>query len=206
MAACNELIRGINPNCEATRKPGGLNKRLYFGLLSDLTSVSFGTGNLVAGLTFAEDKGLVKVIGKREKHNSAMTLEVGDNFNLRNHAINAVIYYNTPDELEALDAIIDVEGAFIVAETNAGELEVWGMNKGANFQNFGLKAATIEGGSGTAITDSNIYTLGLTGNHENLQLYFDSSTEMAPATLAQNIAVLDALTVWPPQPTPDPEP
>ena len=202
MAACNELIRGIDPNCEATRKPGGLNKGLYLGLLSDLTAVTFGAGNLVTGFTFAEDKGFVKVIGKREKHNSAMTLEVGENFNLRNHAINAVIYYNTPQELEALDAIIDVEGAFIVAETNAGELEVWGVNKGANFQNFGLKAATIEGGSGTVITDSNIYTLGMTGNHENLQLYFSGASEN---TLAQNIAALDDLVIWPVAP-PESEP
>lgn len=203
MAACNELIRGINPNCEATRKPGGLNKRLYLGLLSDLDAVTFGAGNLVTNFTFKQDKGFVKVIGKREKHNSDMTLEVGENFNLRNHAINAVIYYNTPEELEALDAIIDAEGAFIVAETNAGELQVWGVNKGANFLNFGLKAATIEGGSGTVKTDSNIYTLGMTGNHENLQLYFDTSTEQAPKTLAENIDVLDGLTVWPEPPAED---
>ena len=197
MAACNELLRGIDPNCEATRKPGGLNKRLYIGLLSDLTAVSFGTGNLVTGLTFAANKGFVKVIGKKEKHNSVMALEAGENFNLRNHGINAVIYYNTPAELESLDALLDVEGAFIVAETNAGELEVWGMNKGSNFANFGLKASSIEGGSGTVITDSNIYTLGMTGNHENLQLYFDASTEQAPKTLAENIALLDAMVIWP---------
>lgn len=198
--ACNELTRGINPNCEATRKPGGLNKRLYIGLLSDLDAVAFGAGNLVTGFTFAATKGFVKVIGKREKHNSTMGLEVGDNFNLRNHGINAVIYYNTPEELEALDALIDVEGAFIVAETNAGELEVWGMNKGSNFMNFGLKASAVEGGSGTAITDSNIYTLSMAGNHENLQLYFDGGTEQAPKTLAENIADLDALVIWPPAP------
>lgn len=194
MAACNTLLRGINPNCDATRKPGGLNKNLYFGLLSDLDAITFGSGNLVTGFTFKADKGFVKVIGKREKHNTAMTLEAGENFSLRNHAVNAVIYYNTAAELEALDAIIDVEGAFIVAETNAGELEVWGVNKGANFMNFGLKATSIEGGSGTAMTDSNIYTLGMTGNHENLQMIFKSTTE---STLAADIAILDAETIWP---------
>ena len=199
--ACNELTRGINPNCEATRKSGGLNKRLYIGLLSDLATVTFGTGNLVTGFTFEATKGFVKVIGKREKHNSVMALEVGDNFSLRNHGINAVIYYNTPDELQALDSLIDVEGAFIVAETNSGELECWGLNKGSNFMNFGLKASAIDGGSGTAITDSNIYTLSMTGNHENLQLYFDAGSS---ATLQDNIDTLDALVIWPPIP-PAPE-
>lgn len=196
--ACNELTRSINPNCEATRKAGGLNKRLYIGLLSDLEAITFGTGNLVTGFTFAATKGFIKVIGKREKHNSTMALEVGDNFSLRNHGINAVIYYNTPLELEALDALIDVEGAFVVAETNSGELEVWGVNKGSNFANFGLKASAVEGGSGTAITDSNIYTLSLAGNHENLQLYFgalESEAPFDPLTLAENITLLDSLSI-----------
>lgn len=197
--ACNELTRGINPDCDATRKAGGLNKRIYIGLLSDLDAVTFGTGNLVTGFTFAATKGFVKFIGKREKHSTAMALEVGENFNLRNHGVNAVAYYNTAEELEALDALLDVEGAFMVVETNSGELEVWGMNKGSNFANFGLKASAIDGGSGTAITDSNIYTLSMNGNHENLQLYF-AGTEITPGTpltLAENIAILDALAIWP---------
>lgn len=198
--ACNELTRGINPNCEATRKAGGLNKRIYVGLLADLTAVTFGTGNSVTGLTFDANKGFVKMIGKREKHNSVMALEVGENFNLRNHGVNLVTYYNTPEELEALDALIDVEGAFAVVETNAGELEVWGMNKGTNFANFGLKASAIDGGSGTAITDSNIYTLSMNGNHENLQMYFASVP--GTSTLSEDIAILDGLTIWPAPPAP----
>jgi hypothetical protein len=192
--ACNELIRGLAPNCDATRKPGGLNKRIYIGLLSDLTAVTFGDGNLVTGFTFAATKGFITFTGKREKHNSAMTLEVGENFSLRNHGINLVAYYNLPEELEALDSLLDVEGAFVVVETNSGELEVWGMNKGSNFANFGLKASALDGGSGTAIVDSNIYTLGMTGNHENLQLYFASTPT---ATLVENVAILEALAIWP---------
>lgn len=198
--SCTELTRGINPNCDATRKAGGLNRRVYVGLLSDLSAVTFGTSNLVTGFTFASTKGFVKFIGKREKHNSVMALEVGENFNLRNHGINLVAYYNTAAELEALDALLDVEGVFVVAETNSGELEVWGMNKGPNFANFGLKASAIAGGSGTAIVDSNIYTLSLNGNLENLQLYFQGPPAGSPPvalTLAANIAILDALTVWP---------
>jgi hypothetical protein len=193
--ACNELTRGINPNCEATRKPGGLNKRVYIGLLSDLTGAVFGAGNQVTGLSFATGKGFVTFTGKREKHNSAMALEAGENFNLRNHGINLVAYYNTAEELEALDGLLDVEGAFVIVETNSGELEVWGMNKGANFANFGLKASSIDGGSGSAISDSNLYTVALNGNHENLQLYFASVP--GTSTLAEDVAILDAMVVWP---------
>lgn len=193
--ACNELTRGIDPNCDALRKPGGLNKRVYIGLLSDLDAVTSAVTGEVTGFTFALTKGLVKFIGKTEKHNTAMTLEVGDNFNLRNHAVNLVAYYSTQEELMALDELIDAEGLFMVAETNSGELEVWGMNKGTNWMNFGLKAASVEGGSGTVKLDSNIYTLGFTGNHENLQRYFASVP--GTSTLAEDIAILDALAIWP---------
>lgn len=188
--ACVDLLRGIDPDCGALRKAGGLNKRIYVGLLSDLSAVTFGTGNLVTGLTFTATKGLKKFIGKREKHNSVMALEIGENFNLRNHGVNLVAYYNTALELEALDSLVDVEGAFMIVETNSGELEVWGMNKGSNFANFGLKASALDGGSGTAIVDSNIYTLAMNGNHENLQLYF---ADVEAENLAENIAILDAL-------------
>jgi hypothetical protein len=190
--AGNELTRSINPDFAATRKPGGLNKRIYMGLLSDLTAITFGTGNVATAFTFAATKGFVKVIGKREKHSTIVALEVGDNFTLRNHGINLVIYYNTPLELAAVEAFIDVEGAFLVVETNSGELECWGVNLGANFANFGVKASALDGGSGTAIVDSNIYTLTMNGNHENLQLYFKSS-ELS--TLAEDIAIIEDLVV-----------
>jgi len=171
--------------------------------LEDLTGVTFGTGNVVTALAFASTKGFVKYIGKREKHNSTMAIEVSENFTLRNHGINLVLYYNEAEELQAIDGLIDAEGLFVVVETNSGELEVWGVNRGKganNFQNFGLKASALEGGSGTVITDSNIYTVSLNGNHENLQMYFKSGSS---ATLAQDIAVLDALVVWPaPPPAP----
>lgn len=199
--SCTELTRGINPNCDATRKAGGLNKRVYIGLLSDLTAVTFATGNMVTNFTFASGKGFIKFIGKREKHNSVMALEVGENFSLRNHGLNLVAYYNNADELAALDALIDVEGIFMVVETNSGELEVWGMNKSANFANFGLKASAVAGGSGTAIVDSNIYTMTFNGNHENLQLYFASVP--GTSTLATDIAILETETIWPaPPPAP----
>jgi hypothetical protein len=191
---CNELTRGINPSCQAIKKPGGLNKTLLVGLLDDLEGVTFGSGNLVTGFSFATDKGFVKFIGKREKHNSTMGLEVAENFNLRTQGINLVCYYLDPEELEAIDKLIDAEGVFVVAQTNSGELEVWGLNKGPNFKDFGLKAASIDGGSGTAITDPNVYTLGLSGSLENLQLYFEANSEN---TLAQNLAALEADVVWP---------
>jgi hypothetical protein len=191
---CNELTRGINPSCQAIKKPGGLNKTLLVGLLDDLEGVTFGSGNLVTGFSFAADKGFVKFIGKREKHNSTMGLEVAENFNLRTQGINLVCYYLDPEELEAIDKLIDAEGVFVVAQTNSGELEVWGLNKGPNFKDFGLKAASIDGGSGTAITDPNVYTLGLSGSLENLQLYFEANSEN---TLAQNLAALEADVVWP---------
>jgi hypothetical protein len=171
---CNVLTIGLNPTCKALKKPGGVSKRVWVGLLDDLASASFATDGIsrVLLLTFKATKGFVQVIGKREKHNGTMGVELSENRVLRNHTGNLILFYNTPEALGAIEKLVDAEGVFMVFETKAGQLEVWGLNKSANFQDFGLKTASLEGGTGTVLTDNNNYTLGMSGLHENLELYY----------------------------------
>lgn len=172
--SCNTLTRGLNPTCLALKKPGGVNKRVWVGMLDDLSGVTFGASgiNRVIAFAFEATKGFSQFIGKREKHNGTMAIEVSENRVLRNHAGNLVLYYNTGEELGTIEELLDAEGVFIVFETKAGQLEVWGLNKGSNFQDFGMKAASLEGGTGTVLTDNNNYVLGLSGLHENLELLY----------------------------------
>lgn len=192
--SCNVITRGIYPSCEALKKPGGVNKRVWTGLLDDLSGVSFsGDGiNRVLSFTFKATKGFVQVIGKREKHNGTMGIEVSENRVLRNHTGNLVLFYNTPEELGAIESLLDAEGLFMVFETKAGQLEVWGLNKSSNFQDFGMKAASLEGGTGVLLTDNNNYALGISGLHENLELLYqpaDTSVAITGLTSA-NPAVI----------------
>ena len=194
MAFCDDITTNLEPSCEAIKKPAGLDKRIWIGLLKDVTAFANGTGNQITAITFASMKGLITATGKKEKNNSSMSLNVGANYSLRTHSFNFIGYYFDAADLAAIDALIDQEQVFVCTETNAGTIEVYGVNLGSNYNNFGLNVSALEGGSGTAMIDESQYGLTFSGDHENLQLIFNDTAAMTPG-LAADIAYLDALVV-----------
>lgn len=194
--SCVSLALGVQASCVATKKPGGLDKRVYLGLVSDLASVTFGADNSFTAFTFKDGKGLVQYISKKDKNSATSALEVGENQNLRNHSVNLVVYWETAAQLKTLDDLLDTEGIFVIVETNYGTLEAFGLNKGSNFDNFGLKATANDGTSGVVLNDPTAFNLVLSGQHTNLQLLFNPAV-----ALDTNIAALDALCLDP-APTP----
>ena len=192
MAACDALTTNLSPSCDAIKKPGGLDKRIWIGLVEDLESVTFGTGNQITAFTFSGATGFITATGKMEKNNSTIAINAGENYNLRTQSFNFVSYYLTAEDLDDIDQLIDQEQLFVCAETNAGTIEVYGINKSDAFDNFGLQCTAIEGGSGTAKLDASQFALTFSGDFENLQLVFEDTAAGSPG-LAADIAYLDAL-------------
>lgn len=192
MAACDALTTNLSPSCDAIKKPGGLDKRIWIGLVEDLDSVTFGTGNQITAFTFSGATGFITATGKMEKNNSSIAINAGENYNLRTQSFNFVSYYLTAEDLDDIDQLIDQEQLFVCAETNAGTIEVYGINKSDAFDNFGLQCTAIEGGSGTAKLDASQFALTFSGDFENLQLVFEDTAAGSPG-LAADIAYLDAL-------------
>lgn len=190
--ACDDLTANLAPTCEAIKKPGGLDKRVWIGLVNDLDGITFGTGNEINDFTFAADKGFITATGKMEKNNASLALNVGENVNMRTQSFNFVSYYLTADDLADIDQLIDQEQLFVCAETNAGTIEVFGINNSDAFNNFGLQCTAIEGGSGTAKIDSSQIALTFSGDFQNLQMRFTDAAAMTPG-LAADIAYLDLL-------------
>lgn len=196
---CFDLTQGLNPTCEATKKPGGISRRVWGARLDDLEAVVFGGDgvNRVIQFTFKATKGFVQYIGKRDKNSVTMALEVSENRSLRNHSILLVLYYNTPEQLGSIEQLIDSEGMFFIVETKSGELETYGLNKSQNFVDFGVKASALEGGSGILLTDSAARTLTLSGLHENMELYYqgaDTSVAITGVTSANPAVITMAST------------
>ena len=274
MACTTELIKGVRGSCNALKKVGGLNKRVYMGLVADLATVTFGANNansitgitfnspatgtgtaitlanpgvatvastaglttgqtititactgatLVGGLTIVGQsftitvingttfsigaqttgaastgfsfsyatKGLTQWTGKKDKNSAGVEIEVGENVNIRTQTVTPIVYYETAEELSYLDNLIDQEQVFVIVETVAGSLEVFGINK-VNFGSFGLKATALSLVSGVLLNDSTAGTLTLSGGLTNLQLQYNPSV-----SLATNIAALDALSIDP---------
>jgi hypothetical protein len=197
MAEClSSLAKGVQASCTAIKKVGGLDKRIYLGAIGDLDTVTIGSNNTLTSLTFLAAKGFVLMTGRKEKNSAGSDIEVGENVTLRNQTLNLSVYYDSVGtqatiDLESIDSIIDNEGMFAIVETNAGTLEVFGINK-TNWDGYGLKVSANPGTSGLLLNDSTAFAMVMTGGFTNLQLIYNPS-----ASLATNIAALDALVIDP---------
>lgn len=192
MADCaSTLAKGIQSTCDDLKKVGGLDKRIYGGTTEDLDAVVFGTDNSVTSMTFKATKGLVQFIGKVDKHNDDINVEVGENVNIRTHILNMLLGITSSAQLKALDDLIDTEKLFFIVETRAGQLEVFGLNK-TNFDSFGMKVNSLSMPSGTLLNDSTLATIGLQGGLTNVKLVFGPAN-----SLSANITTLDGLTIDP---------
>lgn len=190
MAECDyELLKGVQASCQATKRVGGLDKRIYISTVSALESVTFGQGNSITAFVFKSGRGFVKYIGKPDKNSAGSDVEPGENVNIRNHTLSPVVYYETKEDLEALDNLIDSEGIFAVVETRAGGLEVFGINK-VNFDAYGMKVTSNPQTSGVVINDNTAFLPVISGGHTNLQLLYNPGV-----ALATNVTALDAQTI-----------
>lgn len=188
MANCNDLIAGLNPACDALNKVGGVNKRVWIALKDNVTfsvdtagyinSVSMGTVGSIASK-------LYKFIGKKDKNNASWPVVSGDNINTFNHTALLSLYYANPTELLAIEGLVNSDETVVFMQMNDDKIIVLGSDTG-------LMVSAGEGGTGTLLNDSTAYTVTLSGEQKVMPKYF--SINGTTATLAQNIAYLDALS------------
>ena len=193
---CSNTLLESAPSCAALKKKGGFDKRVWVGSIADLDSVTYGTNQEVTAFTFASGKGFKTVSGKKLKNGSETTLEAGDNVNMRKQNFNAVLYAQSALEREAVENLWDAEDIFIVAEANAGTIEVYGINKGDNqqYDNYGMKASAGTWNDGVALNDDTGIPTTFSGDLEHGPLIYTEGTANA-TQLATNITALDAQVV-----------
>jgi len=170
MANCNDLVKGLDPTCDALNKVGGVNKRVWIGQLSQITGYSKDGGtDDISGISMAVNGSipftLKKFISKRDKIAVTFPLSVGENINTFNHTLAIPLYYSTTQD-------------------NNDELMVAGIE-------LGLNASAGEGGTGILLNDATSYMVTLSGEQKSTPKYFNISSV---STLAQNIAYLDAIS------------
>lgn len=196
---CNNLTSGLDPSCEALKKLAGLAKRVYIGQLSVLNgytvnedTLDFQTLDLE---TASPPNTLKKFIGRKLKHSTTTPLEVGENINVFNQNVILVLYAKSSLEKSAIESLANAEDVFAIVEEMGGDIVVYGIDTKGSLSSSdplgGLNASAGEGGSGVALNDSTAYTLTLSGQHRIMSRNFNISPT---ATLAQNIAYLDAIS------------
>lgn len=188
MTTCNDLIAGLNPGCEALNKVGGVNKRVWVGLKANITTTTDNAGyvNSVSMSTVGSFLSyLYKFIGKRDKNSATWALTAGENVNTFNHTAIMELFYSTPTELLSIQKLCNADDLVVFMQMNDGKIIVLGLE-------IGLNASAAEGGTGTVLNDSTAYKVTLSGEQTIMPQYF--SINGTVATLAQNIAYLDALS------------
>lgn len=197
---CDNLTIGLDPSCEALKKLGGLAKRVFIGQLSQLSEYTVNETTLDIEALVMDDSTspvstLKKFIGRKLKHSTTTPLEVGENINVFNQTVALVLYAKTSLEKSAIEALSNAEDVFAIVEEMGGDLVVYGIDTQGSASSSdplgGLNASAGEGGSGVLLNDSTAYTLTLSGQHRIMSRNFNITPT---ATLAQNIAYLDAIS------------
>lgn len=183
--ACNAAsqLTNLDPSCAALKQKGGLKKKVWAGLYENITMTVDGDGYVdsVTLDTLSPALHLNYFIGKKLKHNSVITGEIGENANTLNQDLNLVLYAYSPEEKEAIENLFNSEEVVVYVETESGKIEVYGYDTG-------LTASALTGGSGTALNDPTAITITLSGQQDTLP-----KVAKFGATLADDIAYLVAL-------------
>ena len=192
MAGCSNALLVLDPSCDAIKKKGGFDKTFFIGNVADLDSVTISATGEVVAIAFVATTGFKKITGKRLKHGANATLEVGDVVNMRKQNFNAVLYGKSAAERFALETLADAVDVFIIAESNAGTFEVFGLanDLDGKYDNYGMSPTAGEWKHGVLINDDTSVTMTFSGDLPNAALIFDES-----ATVVANLATLDALVV-----------
>ena len=200
MAACTNLVNGLDPACNALKKLGGLNKRVWVGQLSQLDSYTVNGSTLdIETLVMGSDASgvftLKKFIGRKLKNSATTEVEVGENINVINQSVILQLYHFTSEEKKAIEDLINGEDLFAVVENNAGQVEVYGIDTQGSASSEdpigGLNCSAGTGGTGALLNDTTAFTITLSGQHRVLCRIFNTS---ASATLADNITYLDGIS------------
>lgn len=187
--SCISLSKSITPDCAALKRPGGVGRRAWLGSVLDISALTFGQTNThdLEAIAMKSTKRIVEVIGRPAKSSATTTFEDGENFSLRNQAVNLVLYAKTAAQRQALEEIIEQDQLFVVLERNDAQFEVYGISL-INFANWGLKVTGGSYNTGIELNDETGVTLELTGGFKNVPLVFDEEE-----TYANNLAALTAL-------------
>lgn len=196
MAACSYLTQNLDPTCDALKKIGGVNKRVWIGQLDDIDTITFGTNGEILTFSLLAGKTLKDFIGKKEKHQGTYELTAGETINLFNQSVILALYFESDAERKAINELVNVEDMFVFVETNSGVIETYGiandttpLQSNLAYNAFGLKATAGTGnGTGVLINDETTYRVTLSGNVPNLPMLFQPAQ-----TLANAIANLDSL-------------
>jgi hypothetical protein len=94
-----------------------------------------------------------------------------------------VLYHYTPADREAIENLVNADDLFALFETEAGQIELFGITQGLN-------ASAGTGATGVLLQDNTAFSLTLSGEQLSMPKLF-----LNGGTLADSITYLDGISV-----------
>jgi len=147
--SCVELTN-IDATCDAVKKIGGVAASIYIGSKSffyknfentSMPIIEYDTTDLGWILSF--DSGailgteLAKFTGIELKNSGSFETVPAEYVYVFTHNLNVVLFHYTPEELAKLTDLLLSEDLFAIVATNAGEIKVYGLERGKTYSPLG---------------------------------------------------------------------
>lgn len=176
---CNDLISEMQPACDALKKVGGVNKRVWIGKKSNISYTEDSNGyisSISMGTVGSVSSKLYVFSGKEDKNSFTFPMTAGENVNTWLHTAILLLYYSTPSDLEALNQLANCDDSVVIMKGNDDKFYILGLGKG-------LKGTAGEGGSGILLNDSTAYSLTLSRDQMEPPHIFRMNASSTPAQI-----------------------
>lgn len=159
--AC-EITAGISISCDALKRVGGVNKRLWLFNLTDLsTPIVALTDGYVTNIPLSTYQSLYKIEGAKFAHSFEINEQRSDEGNVQfEHKVMIKIVNTTPTEDAVLEDLTTSEVGAII-QTNNNEFLILGAQNG-------MSATETKIQSGQKSGDSSASVVTLTGNEQSI--------------------------------------
>jgi hypothetical protein len=178
------ISNGIDINCEALRKPGGLFRTVWVFNLSALRlAIDASIEGYITDLEFQTYLSLYAFSSTKYSHEAVWAQQNGDGGNV---SYLQTVTLRLPNSDPASDKVIEdasVSELGVITRSNAGEYQIWGAENGLS------SGDGTTGGPGRQATDSTFTTLVLTGTER-----FLPKRLLVGGSDAATLAYLNAMT------------
>ena len=159
--ACS-ITAGITITCDALKRVGGVNKRLWLFNMSGLaTPISATTDGYVTNIPLTTYQTLYKVEGAKFAHSYEITEQRSDEGNVQwEHKVMIKVVNTSPTEDAILEDLTTSEVG-VILQTNNNEFLIFGAANGLS-----ATESTIQ--SGQKSGDSSASSVTLTGNEQSI--------------------------------------
>lgn len=204
-SGCNELI-SLAAACASVKKAGGVCSRVWIGERSDLEAkfrfvLSSGVVSLSTDGTEIEQK-LYKFEGLPANNDARYELVPGENRNLFKHIVSLVLFHSTQEEQKAIEALMSADNLFVIIETEAGKLRVYGIDYNPVTESFnsdqrrGLTPASGAQSEGVLVNDRTGATIAMEGTLYQTPFYLETISDTEDGDVTDVDDMIEILDAW----------